>query len=177
MWSDVQQRGGMWAGSETDMVNILLRHEWHMRWLHESLAEREMGTSSEPHVRQEVFFSGGGARGVMKDENMEEPFLWVSMLTIVLAMLTSVPARAAEVGVRCRDGRDLSLTVVALFRKGGRALSGGYDLLRTVSIRYSMTCPVHTCPEYCAHQFQKSCASSQALSFSWGQCASLRCAW
>lgn len=75
MWSVVQQRGGMWAGSETDMVNILLRHEWHMRWLQESLADREMGTESSPQVRQEIFFSEGGGRGVMKEENIEGAFL------------------------------------------------------------------------------------------------------
>ena len=94
----------MCAGSETDMVNILLRHEWHMRWLQESLAERDMGTSSEPHVRHEIFFSGTGGRGVTKEANIEADFLWLSKLTTDLETLTSVFVRGADVGLRCRDG-------------------------------------------------------------------------
>ena len=61
-----------------------------MRWLQESLAEREMGTSSAPHVRQDIFFSGGGGRGVMKEENIDGAFLWVSTVAIDFASLTSV---------------------------------------------------------------------------------------
>jgi hypothetical protein len=82
------------------MVKIRLRHEWHMRWEQESLAVRERGMESSPQVRQEVFFSGGGARGVMKEENIEGAFLWVSRLMEDFPTLTSVFVRATEVAAR-----------------------------------------------------------------------------
>lgn len=133
-----------------------------------------MGTSSEPQVKHEIFFTGMRVRGVTRDENIEGDFLCVSTLTVDLATLTSVFARAADIGLRSSDGRGVSHIVVELFRKGGRILSGGDFLLRTVSIRYSMTCLEHTCWACCARRCQMSCAVSQALSFSLGSCASPR---
>ena len=90
----------MCAGSETDMVNILLRHEWHMRCVQESLAEREIGTESSPHVRHEVFLSETGARGMRSEENTEGAFLWAPPVVEDSATLTSVFAREPVVEAR-----------------------------------------------------------------------------
>ena len=55
----------MWAGSLMDILKIRLRQVWHIRWEQGSLADFETGTSSEPHVRHEIIFSGI-ARGLVK---------------------------------------------------------------------------------------------------------------
>jgi hypothetical protein len=50
----VQQRGGMWAGSVTDIVKIRFRQLWHMRCPQESLAVLRYKMSSVPQVRQDT---------------------------------------------------------------------------------------------------------------------------
>lgn len=53
----------MCAGSLMDMLKMRLRHEWHIRWVHGSLADSELGMSSEPQVRHETSFGAVGGLG------------------------------------------------------------------------------------------------------------------
>ena len=73
----MQHFGGIWAGSVTDIVKILRRQSWHMRWLHASFAVLIMGTSSAPQVRQFTFFRLICVVGVLRSklDNMLDPFL------------------------------------------------------------------------------------------------------
>jgi hypothetical protein len=43
-----------------DMVKMRRRHELHIRWPHGSLADRDTGTSSEPHVKHSAVRTRGG---------------------------------------------------------------------------------------------------------------------
>lgn len=78
MWSEVQHRGGMCAGSLTAIRNRRFKHEWHMRWPQESFAVLEDGSSSE-HVRHSTFFAEASDEGLFRKKVSRKDsrlFLW-----------------------------------------------------------------------------------------------------
>ena len=59
MQSFVQHVGGICCGSVVERVKIRRRQALHMRCLHGSRADLEMGTSSERHVMHSTLLRSG----------------------------------------------------------------------------------------------------------------------
>lgn len=102
-----------------------------MRCEQASFADLDIGTSSEPQVKHEIFFSVVVGFGGSKREKMLEPFLACSVAVFEEAVGTSTLERA-DVELRCMvdDGR--SRTLVTLFCIGGRwdsEWAGGLELV------------------------------------------------
>ena len=112
----------MCAGSVTDMLKMRRRQVWHIRCEQASFAEREIGTSSDPQVRQETIFSGMGADGRRKLDRME-PFLAFSVPVVLRAVLTSVLA-LAEAALRWREDSGESVMLMVLVLRADRRVSG-----------------------------------------------------
>jgi hypothetical protein len=86
-------------GSLMDMVKMRRRHELHIRWPHGNLADRDRGTSSEPHVRHSAVRTcgegdetgaGAGIEGLWKMEPRNEEVRRWCFLSLSLSTALSM---------------------------------------------------------------------------------------